>query len=128
MWLVLRDNGTGERLRAARKDAGVTQSAVAAELGVTIRTIQNYEAGRPIPDHNLFRLSVLFGRSARWLRTGTDAEPPPIAEAVAALRRQRGDLADNLRRLNALRGEMRMHRAAQALFAPPDPPNARGSA
>ena len=38
------DGLTGTRLAAARKEAHLSQRTLAAELGVSVRTIQNYEA------------------------------------------------------------------------------------
>lgn len=38
-----------EKLKQLRKNAGMSQSALANELGVTLRTVQYYEAGERYP-------------------------------------------------------------------------------
>lgn len=38
-----------ENIKELRKRAGFTQNALAKAVGVDIKTIQNWEAGRPIP-------------------------------------------------------------------------------
>ena len=44
-----------ERLRSLRKDAGITQSALGEEVGITLKQIQRYERGENEPT-----LSVLI--------------------------------------------------------------------
>jgi putative transcriptional regulator len=39
----------GEKLKQRRESLNLTQREVAAEVGVTIITVQNWEAGRHIP-------------------------------------------------------------------------------
>lgn len=39
----------GEALRGRRRERGVTQKRLAELLGVTERTVQNYETGRILP-------------------------------------------------------------------------------
>jgi PAS domain S-box-containing protein len=53
----------GARLAQARKQAGLTQKALAEGLGVTRRSIQGYEAGTVVPYKHLDRLGELLGRT-----------------------------------------------------------------
>ena len=39
----------GEKLKQRRESLNITQRKVAEEVGVTITTVQNWEAGRHIP-------------------------------------------------------------------------------
>jgi len=39
----------GEKLRQERANAGLTQEALSSQLGVTCRTLQNYESGAVYP-------------------------------------------------------------------------------
>lgn len=45
-----------ERFKAARKAAGLTQEACAAQLGVPARTLENWEAGSRTPPDYVQRL------------------------------------------------------------------------
>lgn len=57
--------GFGGRLKAARRDASLTQQGVADALGVTLRTYQRYEDGTTEPTlYNLVSLSVILGVTA----------------------------------------------------------------
>ena len=51
----------GNRLRAARQKAGLTQSEVAARLGVTYQAISNYERGKCRVESGVLRqLCILY--------------------------------------------------------------------
>ena len=51
-----------EKIRLLRKEAGLTQKAVAQAVGVTDRTYQNYEAGESFPSGAvLSKMAALFG-------------------------------------------------------------------
>lgn len=63
-------------LRAARKDAGMTQQAVADYLGISLRYYQNIEAGDRTGDFELWdRLEELFNVHQRTLRETSDSRP-----------------------------------------------------
>lgn len=56
----------GKRLRAARQQAGLTQSEVAARLGVTYQAVSNYERGKSRVESGLLRqLCILYHISPR---------------------------------------------------------------
>ena len=51
-----------EKLKAARLQAGLSQQKLSSELGVTKRTIINYESGQTLPPTTLLpKISKLFG-------------------------------------------------------------------
>lgn len=62
-----------EQLRRARTSLGLSQAAVAAELGVTQTTISNWESGRTAPS------DVQAGRVHTLLR-GNAGPPPPAVD------------------------------------------------
>jgi transcriptional regulator with XRE-family HTH domain len=60
----------GARIATARRQAGLTQRELAARLGVTPRSIQNYEAGAVIPYKHLRRIEALARKRSGWLLSG----------------------------------------------------------
>jgi transcriptional regulator with XRE-family HTH domain len=98
------DGLTGKRIAAARKDVRLSQRALADELGVSLRTLQNYEAGKFVPYRHLDVLSMLLGRHPSWLLYGH--EQPDVDQLVARSRHQRDRLKTNLSRLVELRGQL----------------------
>jgi transcriptional regulator with XRE-family HTH domain len=61
------DRHIGERLRAARSEIGVSQTAVAEVLNVSFQQIQMYEKGiNRIPASALFELSRFFEKPIGW--------------------------------------------------------------
>jgi PAS domain S-box-containing protein len=79
---------TGVRLAQARKQAGLTQKALAERLGVTRRSIQGYEAGTVVPYKHLERLGGILDRPPSWFLGGDQpvaVKSVPVAELRAAL-------------------------------------------
>ena len=71
-----------ERLKEARKGAGITQAQLAKTLKVSQGTIGNIEAGTREHPRDIVRLAAAVGVSASWLETGEgpkdpNAAPPP---------------------------------------------------
>ena len=72
----------GERLRALRKQAKMTQQAVADKLNIHRSTYTKYETDNVTPDHQgLVILSRLFGVSVDYLVGRTD-EAYAVASSV----------------------------------------------
>lgn len=68
-------NLLGERIRIARKNAGITQEALAKKLGIAYQTLNKYEKGKRIPDAELIRQMVIeLGCDPAWLLTGEDTK------------------------------------------------------
>ena len=58
----------GEKLKSARKSAGLTQEQLAEKLLVSRQAITKWEADKGLPDiENLRRLSMLLGVSIDYL-------------------------------------------------------------
>lgn len=65
-----------EKLKNLRKGKNMTQSDLAVLLGVTTRTVQNYESGNLYPKNSEIygKLSNIFGVTADYLLDETDFE------------------------------------------------------
>src|SRR5262249_10954470 len=65
------------RLVDTRKQRGLTQQAVADEIGVHVSQERRYEAGHSQPTLDVFAaLAVVFGVSLDWLAFGTQTRGP----------------------------------------------------
>lgn len=112
------DKERGKRLRALRERAGCSQEEVARKLGVTSKTVWNWEAGSGIQSRHLRAVAELYGRPVEDLQ-GSVEIPSPFAlreyineslqefrddfkQVEASMRRQdreRNEIAANLVRL-----------------------------
>ena len=62
------------RLRQARKEAGLTQHALAAKAGVSIQAVSAWEQGERMPTGlNLVQLAITLSVRVEWL-AGIDGE------------------------------------------------------
>ncbi|MDJ1008801.1 MAG: helix-turn-helix domain-containing protein [Paracoccaceae bacterium] len=94
----------GDRLTAAREDAGLTPDALAGRVGVSTDTVASWEADMSEPRAN--RLSMLAGVlnvSLRWLLTGDGQGVDEPSEAESGL--PRSDVSALLAEIRLLRGE-----------------------
>jgi transcriptional regulator with XRE-family HTH domain len=62
----------GSRVRQARLETGLTQAELAEQLGITTRSVQNYESGAIVPWRHLSRIEVLTRKRSGWLLRGED--------------------------------------------------------
>lgn len=63
--------GLGERLRAARRTANLTQAEVAQRLGVHVMSVSQWERGVNVPEEaRLAKLALLYGAEPASLRYG----------------------------------------------------------
>lgn len=63
----------GERIKGLRMGRHMTQPAVAEHVGVTLRAVQEWEAGGGLQWENLKRLSNLFGVEPEYVMRGEQA-------------------------------------------------------
>ncbi len=72
----------GEMVKQLRVDKGLTQKDLAKELGVSMRTVVNYEGGKSYPkDRNLYqKLANYFDVSIHTLLTGERMRLPQNPE------------------------------------------------
>lgn len=78
-----------DRIRKARRNAGLSQSKAAQDLGVHRGTVGHWErgAGHAPTSANLLRLAVAMTVSYEWLATGRGSmQPASIEDEVPALR------------------------------------------
>jgi DNA-binding XRE family transcriptional regulator len=81
----------GEKLRSLRLQNHLTQTALAEKLGVSLRTLQNYETCKIYPKQTdiYARISALFGVSTDYLLSDRPAPdyvptaPMPTEELIA---------------------------------------------
>ena len=68
----------GEKLKALRLQNHLTQSALAEQLGVSLRTLQNYETCKIYPKQTEIyaRISELFGVSTDYLLNAKPIDSP----------------------------------------------------
>jgi transcriptional regulator with XRE-family HTH domain len=64
------NRATGERIRFARKWAGLNQDEVATRMGLSRASVSNWELGQGIKRENLVGFAQIAGVSAEWLLTG----------------------------------------------------------
>ena len=66
----------GERIKEARRQAGLTQDELADLVEVTTRTIQAYEAGDIDAYRKLNKLASVLNREVSWLLHGDEEAIP----------------------------------------------------
>ena len=67
-----------ERITQLRKKKGISQNAIAKEIGVSSRTYQDYEYGAREPQVNIFcRIADFYGVSLDYLVGRTDESNTP---------------------------------------------------
>lgn len=102
-WYAEEQATLGDRLAAAREAAGLSQSALAARLGVRLNTLRGWENDLSEPRANrLQMLAAMLGVSLPWLLTGQgEGVSAPDAATVAG-----GAMAAALADLRAIRAEL----------------------
>ena len=87
----------GDRLAGARDAAGLTQEALAEQLGVLVDSVDAWENDLREPRANrLQMLSGLLGVSLRWLLTGL-GEGPVAPETEEEISKDAGALLSEIR-------------------------------
>jgi transcriptional regulator with XRE-family HTH domain len=76
------DSAIGAAIRAARFSRGLTQSDLAAHLGVTRATVASYETGRrKIPAETLIQIARLCGKPLGFFEPADQSQIAELAEA-----------------------------------------------
>ena len=104
----------GGRIAAARRESGLTQRLLADRLGVTVRSVQNYESGAIVPYKHLRHIETSTGKRPGWLLDGDEGVPliSSITALQAAMERHRALMQDHLRIMRIHGERLREHREA----------------
>ncbi|MEX0803153.1 MAG: helix-turn-helix transcriptional regulator [Candidatus Binatia bacterium] len=103
----------GERLRAAREAAGLTQGQIAKKLGIHRPSISEIEAGRRrVSAEELAEMASAYGIQVGWI-TGNEAETSPENDKIVLAARQlsklkQQDLDRLMKLIQMLRGTGKM--------------------
>jgi transcriptional regulator with XRE-family HTH domain len=106
----------GGRITRARKESGLTQRELGELLGITTRSIQNYESGAIVPWRHLSRIEVLTRKRAGWLLRGEHqggALEDTIASLLRTMEQHHKLLAEHLRLLTRNTERLREQREAR---------------
>jgi transcriptional regulator with XRE-family HTH domain len=76
----------GRLIARARSEAGFTQEELAAALGVSKRSIQEYESGRISGAPYLREIEAVTGKAPGWFSAQLDVTSDPVAEELRQLR------------------------------------------
>lgn len=79
-----------DRIRQARERAGLTQQALANAVGVSLRTVGNWERGESLPQNRMAKVEDVLGVKLRETSVGTgpqDAEQEqlPVGSGIDPL-------------------------------------------
>lgn len=98
----------GERIRSARKRAGMTQSELAKKVGMKQATLSQLETGESEGSKLIVGLAHHLGVSAIWLQTGRGEPtliktpaPEPAPQFLERLNAEEHDLIQKLRKATA---------------------------
>lgn len=99
----------GDRISAARENAGLSVKDLAQKLGVRVKTLSGWEADEREPRANYLRtLSGVLGVSLIWLLTGegqgvnATGDAPGREAMLSEIRTLQQSMADAARRLERL--------------------------
>lgn len=74
---------TGEKIAALRRKAGLSQEALAEELGISRQAVSRWETSESLPDaEKIIRLSRRFSVTTDYLLLDDMREPSPSPQAV----------------------------------------------
>ena len=76
----------GERIKACRQSAGMSQEKVAELVGVSRQAVTKWEVNRSAPNtENLFKLAEIFGTTVDMLLASEDENKQSTAEQIYCL-------------------------------------------
>lgn len=118
---------TGERIKAARKKAGMTQKEIAEKAGTATGTIQQYELGKRQPRlAQLQRIAAALGVPVQELVEDWSAMDPEDVKDAIVYGGPIGKVAENMKRLNLTGRERVLAYSADMVKIPeyraPEPP------
>lgn len=97
----------GARIRQARLEAGLTQDEFAHLVGVTLRTVQHWEAGDSVPYRTMDQIAKALNREVTWFLHGEDDDDDDGVNISDELREMFSNLSDRLDAIESvLRAEL----------------------
>ncbi len=76
----------GRRIAQARKETeGMTQRELGDLVGVTERSVAEWEAGGVIPYRHMRRLEEILSKPASWLLYGDDGQPAGLQQQLSEI-------------------------------------------
>jgi transcriptional regulator with XRE-family HTH domain len=107
----------GARIAESRRLGGLTQRELADRLGVTVRTIQNYEAGVAVPYRHLRTIESLGHKRPGWILDGGDDGDfvTTIASLHDAMERHHALMQRHLEEMRKHTDRLREQRRASAM-------------
>ena len=111
----------GAKIAQARKEHGLTQEDFAKQLGVTVRSLQNYESGAVVPYRHFRQMELVTNKRSGWFLHTDQADGTAAVHAMSELREQMSShfaqleeslrvLSENVDRLRELRETSKSHR------------------
>lgn len=94
----------GARIAQARKEAGgMTQEALADLIGLSKRSVQDYEAGATLPWKHLREIARVLDKHVDWFMRGADAgdDAPASPSDLARLEKRVEELQGSMKDLHA---------------------------
>jgi transcriptional regulator with XRE-family HTH domain len=82
-------NGLADALRAARVEAGLTQAQLAKQVGMSTRSVQDYERGIRSPAPHLATFEAALGKPKGWFLASVN-----VLERVLAIEAKLDELVE----------------------------------
>lgn len=114
----------GERLKQARKKAGISQQALAQQIGIKQPTISQLENGESSTTVHIGRISHTLGVNALWLETGIGEmhQRESVPEDLLAIAKKIQKLTKHDQQVIEMFAESMLAKYAEQ---PPPPPRKR---
>lgn len=89
----------GEKIRACRQDAGMSQEKVAELVGVSRQAVTKWETNQSAPNtENLFKLAEIFGTTVDFLLAPQETGTSPAEQIYDLYKREEAGKAEKRRR------------------------------
>jgi len=109
-------NAIGRRIAEARRGGGLTQRELADRLGVTVRTVQNYEAGVAVPYRHLRSIESVGHKRPGWILQGGEDQglDVTISSLHQAMERHQALMQRHLEEMRRHTARLREQRQARS--------------
>ena len=122
-WMAEMDRQRGARIRQLRDGIPMARERFAHELGVTVKTVYNWEQGKEINPENLRAIAKYFDVTVDFIRSGPLETPDLLAHSDEVVVGKLDEIIDQQReflsRIDALEAQLALWVPAQAADTPP---------